>query len=172
MQLLPDAGLPVLIPPPPEAKAAEPGPCAGVTRQALQDLSDNVSAARERAEANVTVNGEGVPGAEYPVAATHGRTYVVLAQDNTAQLLAQVDMYPPSAIHGAGITSAIYNWCRSIIVALHYARHWETISAVYNARRGTAAVPVECVDLINAALEVAEPVSRDATGCYIRAYTG
>lgn len=173
MQLLPDAGMPFLIPPPPEtATAAEPAQCAAVSRQALQDLSDAITAARQQADANVAANGEGVPGAGYPVAATHGRNFLVNAQEDITQLLAQIDQYPPSLIHVPGITYAIYNSCRGVIVAMHYARHWETISAVYNREGETTAVAVECVDLTTAAIELAETMATAATGCYMHAYTG
>lgn len=55
---------------------------------------------------------------------------------------------------------------------MHYARHWETISAVYNRESETTAVAVECVDLTTAAIELAEPMATAATGCYMHAYTG
>ncbi|MQA87141.1 MAG: hypothetical protein GEV03_21570 [Streptosporangiales bacterium] len=177
MTYLSNVGLPDLVPPPPSElaapkAAAEPAPCAAVTRQALQDLSDTITAAREKAEANVAVNGEGAPGAVYPVAATLGRDHLIKAHDNTTVLLAWVDKWgvPPGLIGYPAISYGIYGYCRDVLPQLHHARHWETVNAVYNASRGTAAVTVECINLITAAVELAEPLATNATGCYLAAY--
>lgn len=167
---LPDLILPLLSESDLAAAAAAPAPCAAVTRQALQDLSDAIGTARQRAEANVAVNGEGVPAAVYPVAATYGRDHLVVAQDDMTQLLTWIDQFPPQAIHYSSVVYSIYGYCRQIIHQLHHARHWEAISAVYNARRGTAAVAVECIDLITAAIDLAEPVATNATTCYVLPY--
>jgi hypothetical protein len=177
----PNIGLPHLLPPTPSQlsatdlpaeAAATSTPCGAVTRQALQELGNAITVARDKADGNVAVNGEGVPDAGYPGAATWGRYYLGSAQDMTTDLLAWVDEWNKWSVlvHYPAISYGIYGYGREVIGQLHLARHWETISAVYNARRGTAATAVECVDLITATVELAEPLSADATHCYLAAY--
>jgi hypothetical protein len=177
----PSIGLPHLLPPTPSElsvtgspteAAAKSTPCEAVTRQALQELSNAITVARDKAEGNVAVNGEGVPDAGYPGAATWGRYYLVSAHDMSTDLLAWVDEWNKWSvlIHYPAISYGIYGYCREVIGQLHLARHWETISAVYNAVRGTAATAVECVDLITATVALSEPLSVNATHCYLAAY--
>jgi hypothetical protein len=177
----PSIGLPDLLLPAPSQLAATDVPaegaaksasCEAVTRQALQELSNAIAVARDKADDNVTVNGEGAPDAGYPGAATLGRNHLIVAQDKTTALLAWVDEWNKWSvlILYPAISYGIYGYCREVIWQLHHARHWETISAVYNARRGTAATAVECVDLVTAAVELSEPLSANATGCYMAAY--
>jgi hypothetical protein len=177
MRLLPHPGPPdAPALPLPEAVAAEteaePAPCTAVTRQGLQDLLDVIADALAKAEANILVNGEGVPGAEYAVAATYGRDYVADAQEHAIRMVAIADKFkvPPGLVLYPAISYHIYGICRHVIFQLHVARHWEAISAVYNRERGTAAAAVACIQPITAAAGLAEPLSANATGCYLAAH--
>jgi hypothetical protein len=166
---LPPADAPALPLPEP---ATAPAPCEAVTRQGLQDLVDAISAAQLKAEANVAANGEGVPGAEYAVAATHARDFVVEAHEHVAKVVATADKYdvPPGLNRYPAISYQIYLACRQAINYLHAARHWEAISAVYNRDREKVAAALACIGPITAAIELAEPLSADATGCYVAVY--
>jgi len=153
------------------ATAADPPSCAALTRQALQNLSQAIAAGLAKAEGNVTVNGAGVEDARYPAAAMLGRDHLAAAEEDMARLLAWLDAVgiPPGMFQHPSVPYNIYGYCRELLVSMHHARHWETISAVYNAERGTAAVAVACVHLISTAVGLAEQLSIDGTGCYLAA---
>jgi hypothetical protein len=177
MHQLPHPGPPDTLPlPVPESVAAkvaaEPAPCEAVTREELQNLLDAIAGALMKAEANVAVNGVDVPEAVYPVAANYGRDYVLDARNHAARMLAIADEYdvPPGLVRYPAISYNIYGICRHVVFQLHVARHWEAISAIYNHNRGTAAPAVACVNPITTAIKLAEPLSSNATGCYLAAY--
>lgn len=53
---------------------------------------------------------------------------------------------------------------------LHHGRHWEAVNAAWNSTRGTIGPALECIERTSEALALLEPLSADATRCYLRAY--
>lgn len=146
--------------------------CAAVTRAALDDALAAVAAALAKADDNVDANGEGVATAHYPAAATFARTGCQTALETMQTVRGWLDdneMFEPPDDHVSNATASfnIFGYCREAITQLHFARHWVAVSASSNEPVGGADPGRDCAQLITGALSLLEPLSADATSCYL-----
>lgn len=146
--------------------------CAAVTRAALDEAIAAVATALAKADDNVDANGEAVPTARYPAAATFARTGCQTALETMQTLRGWLDdneMFQPPDDHVSNATASfnIFGYCREAITQLHFARQWVAVSASSNEPAGGADPGRDCAQLISGALSLLEPLSADATSCYL-----
>jgi hypothetical protein len=156
-------------------RAPSVNPCTSVTKQSITELLDAIERARERAEANAAANGEAVPNAGYPGAATHCLRHIATARDWIDRLLRWLgdnDLFegPDQQVNNTTAAYNVYGYCRETVVQLHHGRHWAAVSAAWNSSRKTADPARECVERASEALALLDPLSAQATRCYLRAY--
>jgi hypothetical protein len=186
-----EGGLPDLVPSP-ERKAGKvkiaaaidageaqrapiANPCNSVTKQSITEVRDGIERARQLAEVNAAANGEGVPDAVYPGAATYSLRHISTARewmDRLLRWLADNDLFEGADQQVNNTTAAynVYGYCRETVVQLHHGRHWAAVSAASNSSRKTADPARECVERGSEALAMLDPLSAQATRCYLRAY--
>lgn len=177
-----DTSLPDLIPPIPgggvqaaHGTPAAPDPCAAVTRGAVEAVVQAIQAAHSEAQQNVKLNGAAVPTAAYPAAAGFAETGLASALDTMNSLYAFIDNNnlfepPDDRVTNASAAFNVSGYARETIVQLHFARHWAAVSASHNPSLTKAKPAVECTERITGALELIEPLSADATRCYLHAF--
>ncbi|WP_169831872.1 hypothetical protein [Corallococcus exiguus] len=184
---VPVVGLPQLLPDPAKSRArsgktagvqagkAVADPCGSVTRSTITGLRSKIQEACTVAQTNVNANGAGVPGAEYPGAATYSLTVLTLALDGMDQLHLWLDtngMYvaPDDRVTNASAAFNVSAYCREISSHLHHGRYWAAVSAAWNSSRNTAQPALDCVERVSEALALLDPLAANATRCYLSAY--
>jgi hypothetical protein len=144
-------------------------PCASLTAAAIQAVIDEIIESRDKAVSDAAAHGaEGGPG--YPGAARYNLAYLTQARDEmlalrnwlqTAEVLDQ-----PPFVTNVSASYNIHGYVRETVVALHNARHWATISAVYHI----SADARDSYELTTQALDLIEPLGAQAGRCYMGAY--
>lgn len=156
----------------PDAGAAA-DPCAAVNRGALDAVIAAILDALGKADDNVVANGNDAAGARYPAAATFAQAGCRKALDTMQTLLGwlddnQVFEPPDDRVTNASASVNIFGYCREAIIQLHFARHWAAVSSSNSASQAGAGPGRDCTERISVALSLAEPLSADATSCYLR----
>ncbi|MBN8467389.1 hypothetical protein JYJ95_12770 [Corallococcus exiguus] len=158
---VPVMGLPQLLPDPAKSRArsgktsgvqagkAAADPCGSVTRSTITGLHSKIQEACVVAQTNANANGEGVPGAENPAAATYSLTVLTLALDGMEQLHLWLDTNGLYVAPDDRVTNA---------------------SAAFNSSRNTAPPARDCVERVSEALSLLDPLAANATRCYLSAY--
>ena len=156
-----------------EPAAAAAAGCAAVNRAAIAAAIDAIAAALEKADDNVAANGEAAPGAEYPGAATFAQTGCQSALGTMQTLRAWLtvnELFEPPNDRVTNLSASfnVAGYCREAIIQLHFARHWAAVSSGWNAARNGGEPGRACTALISDALSMLEPLSANATSCYLR----
>lgn len=151
------------------------GACAAVDRGVLDDVVAAIAGAVAKADDNLFANGPSVAGARYPAAAAFAKDGCQAALDTMDTLVAWLvanDLFesPGDQVSNASASFNIFGYCREAISQLHFARHWAAVSSSHNAALDGAGPGRACTELISGALALIEPLSADATSCYLRSY--
>lgn len=158
---------------PARVAGAAADPCAAVNRGALDAVIEAIAAAFRKADDDVAANGPSVAGARYPAATTFAQAGCQKALDTMQTLLGWLDnngMFEPpdDRVTNATASFNIFGYCREAIIQLHYARHWAAVSSSSNVSQNGTNPGRDCTELLSVALSLTEPLSADATGCYLR----
>jgi hypothetical protein len=143
--------------------------CASLTGAAIQAVIKSIADSSAKAESDAAAHGvDGGPG--YPSAARDNLSYLISAHDQMVALLdwlheAEV-LDPPAFVSNVSAAYNIHGYVREAVVALHYARHWATISASYHGSLDAR----DSFELTTQALELIEPLGAQAGRCYMDAY--
>jgi hypothetical protein len=144
---------------------AAPLACQSLTPVAIQNTISRMNASL--AQANIDFGKNGVNGA-YAVAAKYNRDYIVLARDLIVSLqtwLKNMGLDSPY-VTNASAAYNVYGYIRDSVPHLHHARHWAAISAVYHSSKAAR----QSIELTTQALNLLEPLSAQATRCYVDQY--
>jgi hypothetical protein len=147
------------------AKAQAPS-CAALTPVAIQTTVDAITASIQQAQKDVAENS--VTGG-YPQASTNNLAQLVQARDTMKSLqdwLAGNNLASPFVSNQSGAYN-VHNYARDTVVSLLYARHWGTISAVYNALPRNQTFALQSIDLTTAAIKVVDDMGVHGAKCYL-----
>ena len=144
---------------------AAPLACQSLTPVAIQNTVAQMNASL--AQADVDFGKNGATGA-YAIAAKYNRDYIVLGRDVIVRLqiwLKNSSLDTPY-VTNASAAYSVYGYIRDSVSHLHYARHWAAISAVYHNSKAAR----QSIELTTQALGLLEPLSAQATRCYVDQY--
>jgi hypothetical protein len=162
----PDRPHPVPVKPQLESAATS---CTSLTTAAIQAVINQIIASRDKAVKDDAANGA-VNGPGYPSAARDNLAYLTQARDKMIVLRDWLQtagvLDPPPFVTNASGAYNIHGYVRETVVALHYARHWATISAVYHS----SADARDSYELTTQALDLIEPLGAQAGRCYMSGF--
>lgn len=143
----------------------DPDPCAALTPAAIQQIIDVIAQSRTKAESDVAANGA---NGAYAIAAPYNLDYLKAAHDKmiALQSFLQTEGLDTPYVTNASAAYNVHGYVREVVVALHYARHWATISAVYHKSTDAR----DSYELTSQALNLAEALGAQAGRCYMNAY--
>lgn len=147
------------------AQAATPIACQSLTPTAIQSTITKMNTSLAQADIDFAQNG--VSGA-YAIAAKYNRDYIVLARDLMVNLQTwlKTDGLDSPFVRNASASYNVYGYARDAVTDLHHARHWAAISAVYHNSNAAR----QSIELTTQALNLLEPLSAQATRCYVDQY--
>jgi len=145
--------------------AAAPLSCRSLTPAAIQGVIDEIAESLTKAESDSAANG--ATGA-YASAARDNLAYLQAAHD---QMVALQTWLTDNGVDAPYVTNAsaaynVHGYVREVVNALHYARHWATISAVYHA----SADARDSFELTSQAIDLAEALGVQGGRCYMNSY--
>jgi hypothetical protein len=149
----------------PTTSIDDPDPCESLTPAALQQVIDLIAQSQTKAESDVAANGE---NGAYAVAAHHNLVYLKEARDIMIALqtfLQSEGIDSPYVTNASGAYN-VHGYVREVVVPLHHARHWATISAIYHQ----SADARDSYELTSQTLDLAEALGAQAGRCYMNAY--
>lgn len=165
--ILKDAGA---HPPELEEKGSAQPSCSALTRAAIEGIVIAITALKTEADANLTLNGPGVPGAGHPASAAQAVSHVKIALDKFSYLLTWLDdkklFSPTGYVTNISGAYSVYNYVREAVLYLHLTRHWSAVSAAWNAKRDPHHA-LKCIDETSTLLEELEVLGTKATRCYL-----
>ncbi len=142
-----------------------PNPCASLTPAALQQVIDVIAQSRTKAQSDVAANG--VTGA-YAIAAQYNLDYLQDAYNKATALQSWLHTngldFP--YVTNASAAYSVHGYARDVVISLHYARHWATISVVYHK----SADARDSFERTSQALNLIEALGAEGGRCYIQAY--
>jgi hypothetical protein len=143
----------------------DPDPCASLTPAALQQVIDVIAQSRTKAESDVAANG--VNGI-YAAATHHNLAYLNEAHDImiALQSFLQSEGIDSPYVTNASGASNVHGYVREVVVPLHHARHWATISATHHLSTDAR----DSYELTSQALDLAEALGAQAGRCYMNVY--
>jgi len=165
--ILKDAGA---HPPALEGKESAQPSCSALTRAAIEGVVIAITAVKTEAEANLALNGPGMPGAGHSASAAQAVSHVQVALDKFTYLLTWLDdnklFSPKSYVTNISGAYSVYNYVRDAVLYLHLTRHWSAVSAAWNAKRDPHHA-LKCIDETSTLLEELEELGTKATRCYL-----
>lgn len=145
--------------------AAQHISCTSLTPAAIQGVIDKIAESRAKAESDAAAHGT---TGTYASAARDNLAYLTEAHDQMVALQTWLSDQELDSPYVTNATAAynVHGYVREVVVKLHYARHWATISATYH----TSTDARDSFELTSQAIDLAEALGVQGGRCYMYGY--